>query len=426
MMNSIRRWLVLISGAAFVTCEYSACGDSRRTITGRAAEVTLQVQLQLAPTLAAVARELSWSPGAVPGARVVATRIVTDPTDLPFSDTASTDASGRATFAALALARYSLRVSRALSPRERALAPSLGDTDELVGVSTISLTTERGEVESIVVTAAGGSALVISEVFPSSPVGLNRQQYYVGGYLEIHNNTDSTIALAGKLFLDIFGGYITAPTRPNGCDIFAPIERDFQNVWAQHLYRFPQNTRALMSGATAVLATDGIDHTPFGRAGFFDLTIAAAEFPGSSDVDSPLIPNMINLSPRPLEADGHGWRFKGGRQVWAIANELKVDTLARWTDATFGTILTRVPATALLDLVRYDWDEPMTPGFALCPSAIASSIDPTDAVFLKVEDTLAIHRRVARTLPNGRVVYQRSRNSAADWIAGKATPGVIP
>jgi hypothetical protein len=405
----------------------AACGDARRTITGQNAQFSLRVNVQPSAAITAVGQALAWPPGTVPGARVIATRISSDPSETPSVDTAVADAFGVARFSTLALARYTVRASRTFSAGERVLAaPGLGDAEELVGLSTVLVTADSAIATPIIVTPIGGSALVISEVYPAWPVEPSGQQYYVGGYLELHNNSDTTIALAGKLFLDVWDGYLTAPTRPDGCSIFSAVERDPQNVWVQQLYRFPVDARSLESGQTAVLATDGIDHRPFGRAGFFDLTIAAAEFPGSSDVDSPLVPNMIDLSPRPREADGHGWRFRGGRQYWAIANGLRTDTLARWTDAVFGTILTRVPVSALLDLVRFDFDEPMAPGFALCPSAIAGSVDPSDAVLLRVEDTLAIRRRVSRTLPNGRVIYQRSRNSAADWISGKATPGLVP
>ena len=404
----------------------TACGDGRRTITGREAQYSLRVEAQASTTLAGAGQALSWQDGVVPGARVIATRTVFDASERATADTAITDAAGIARFSTLALARYTIRATRSLTAIERAMAPSLGDTEELVGFSTVAITTDSSVAAQIILTAAGGSSLVISEVFPSWPQEPSGQQYYVGGYFEIHNNSDSTVALARKLFMDVWDGYLTSPNRPNGCSIFAAIEHDPQNVWAQHLYRFPDGARVLLPGETALLATDGIDHRPFGRAGFFDLRIAAVEFPGSSDVDNPLVPNMIDLSPRPLEADGHGWRFRGGRQYWAIASDLKTDSLTRWTDAVFGTVLTRIPVGALLDLVRFNFDEPRTPGFSLCTSAITDNVDPADAVYLKVEDTLAIHRRVARTLPNGRVVYQRSHNSAADWIAGKATPGVIP
>ena len=78
-------------------------------------------------------------------------------------------------------------------------------------------------------------------------------------------------------------------------------------------------------------------------------------------------------------------------------------------------------------LFRSDWDVPNSiPSITFCPSAIAGNIDAADAVLLTVQDTLGIHRKVSRTLPNGRVVYQRSRNSASDWIAGPGTPGKVP
>ena len=118
----------------------------------------------------------------------------------------------------------------------------------------------------------------------------------------------------------------------------------------------------------------------------------------------------------------------GWARVWGLAVALGVDTLPRYVDHAFGRdTRLRVPVSALLDIVRYNWDMPSSnPSIVDCPSPIMSDVDAADAVLLKIQDTLAIHRRVSRTLPDGRVVYQRSRNSAADWITGPGTPGKVP
>ena len=410
-----------------LTSLLASCGDARRTITGRSAAYTLSVRVEASAALASVGPALGWPAGAIPNARVIAARVPDGPQDATNADTAVTDASGTARFSQVAQARYVLRVSRAISVAEQAMAPALQGVSELVGTATITVSGDSALVSRVAVTAVGGSSLLITEVFPSWPAQPSGQQYYYGGYIEIYNNTDSTISLAGKAFLDIQGGYLMGPQRPNGCSIYAPIEHDPLNVWARYVFRFPDDAGALHSGESAVLATDAVDHTRFGGPGFLDLSTAAFEFKGSSDADNPNAKNMRDDAARVFEADGHGFRFRGGRQVWALARELNPDTLTRWIDPVFGGLFTRIAATSLLDLVRYDWDEPnTTPSITFCPSAIAGSIDPSDAVYLKVQDTLAIHRRVARTLPDGRIVYQSSHNSAADWITGRASPGRAP
>ena len=405
-----------------------ACSDGRRTVTGAAAQYALTIRVQPGPSLTAVSQALAWPSAAVPGARVIVDRILTDPLDAPAADTAVTDAQGLVRFTTLALARYTIRVARTFSADERArAATALGDVEELAGVSTVAIVPPAGDTARVQLTGVGGSSLVISEVFPAWPATPSGQQYYYGGYFEIHNNSDTTVPLAKKILLNVHEGYLQSPQRPNGCTIFASIERDPTGVWGTWMYRFPDDARALAPGGHAVVATDAVDHRRFGGPGFFDLSRADYEFRGTADVDNPIVPNMIEVGPRIFVADGHGYRFRGGRQVWALANALDVDTLPRWTDAVFGGVYTRVPAAALLDLVRYDWDVPRSiPSITFCPSAIAGNIDAADAVLLTVQDTLGIHRKVSRTLPSGRVVYQRSRNSASDWIAGPGTPGKVP
>jgi hypothetical protein len=404
-----------------------ACGEGRRSITGAAEQYGLSVRVRPSSGLAAVGQALGWPSGAVPGATVIAERAPADPTDAPSADTVVSDGNGFARFASLSLAHYTLHVTRAFSVNERARAASaLGDADGLVGVATVSITASAGDTVGVELTAVGGSSLVFSEIFPTWPEEPSRQQYYYGGFFEIYNNSDSTVQMAGKLFFDAWQGYLQSPVRPNGCSIFTAIERDPAGLWGYYVYRFPETAKPLPPGGVAVLATDAIDHRQFGGAGFFDLSRADFEFLGTKDVDNPLALNMISVGPRTFVADGHGFRFHGGRSVWGLANPVNMDSLPLFIEQVFGFTYTRIPTAALLDVVRWNWDEPHDPSITDCPSSILSNIDAADAVLLHVEDTLTIQRKVSRTLPSGRVVLQRSRNSAADFSAGRGTPGKVP
>ena len=406
-----------------------ACGDGRRTVTGQSDRYSLTVQVRPGEGLAAVSQALAWPSNGVPGARVIAERVLNESTDAPSTDTVISDAQGVAQFAALAMGRYTLRVARTFSVAERERAEKvLQDVDELVGVVRISLTARLSDTARVELARAGGSSLIFSESFPAWPAGPSGNQYYFGGYLEIVNNSDTSIVLAGKLWFDAHRGYIRSNVHPDGCSFFLAIERDPDGVWTRWLFRFPDTAKPLAPGEAIVLAIDAVDHRPFGRAGFFDLSGADFEFLGTRDVDNPLVPNMINVGPQVYAALGHGWGFSGGRQVWGLANSVDVEALPHWKDVVFGggTYL-RVPTGAILDIVRYNWAEPhFFPDVVDCPSPIFGGVDAADAVLLTIQDTLAIHRKVSRTLPNGRVVFQRSRNSAADWITGRGTPGKVP
>ena len=424
------RCLVLQRSAALAcfAVVFLACGDGRRSLTGEAAPHALTVRVQTSAALAALGKALGWPGQSVPGATVIAERVRIDLSDEATADTALSDSQGFAHFPNLAFALYQLRVARTLSTQERASATdAIGDAETLVGATSVRISAAAEDTIHVALTSSGGSSLVLSEIFPAWPTSPSGQQYYYGGYFEIYNNADTLIRLADKLWIDVYPGYLQSPQRPNGCTIFLPIERDARALWFRFAYRFPPGSKALRPGEAAILVTDAIDHRPFGRSGFFDLSRADFEFRGASDTDNPLVQNMIEVGARTYQGTGHGYRFLGGRQVWALVSSVSVDTLPRWTDPVFGGVYTRIPVGSLLDVVRYDWNVPNSIlDLTFCPSAVASTIDAADAVLLSVEDTLAIKRRVARTRPDGRVVFQRSRNSAADWITGPGTPGKVP
>jgi hypothetical protein len=403
----------------------AAC-DARRTITADDSAYVLIVRATAPEPVATVGAALAWQPGVVPGARMIAVRKSVDPSDMAVVDTVVADASGIARLPGLVRGAYELRMEREFTGEERARASdALGSTDALVGTTAVTLADSESVMLDIPLLPSGGSALLFTEVAPAWPPARNGDQYYFGGYFRITNTSDTLVTLSDKVWFDAHGGYIRSPVVPNGCSYFQSIERDPAGVWTRWVYRFPRDAQPLRPGASVVVATDALDHRAFGGAGFRDLSRAEFEFLGPADVDNPLAANMIDLSPRAY-SDAHGWRFRGGRQVWGLATSVNIDTLPTISrlpfDASQSTWL-RIPRTALLDLVRYNWDVPhFDPLTVDCASPVNGDVDAADAVLLQVEDTLAIHRRISRTLPSGRVVYQRSRNSAADWVAGKATP----
>ena len=405
----------------------SAC-EPRRTITGEAQQLEVVVRVSLSAQAAVVGQALGWPPAAVPDALVHVERVPEDLSEPMVVDTVVSDGLGVARFVGLPAGRYELRALRTFSEDERTRAASaLGDADGLVGRASLQLGSRGTDTLRVDVTLSGGSSLLFTEITPAALPGPSGSQYYEGGYLEIFNNADTTIEIAGKLFFDAYGGYIRSSVHANGCNYFLPMERDPGGVWTRFVYRFPPQAKPLAPGRALVVATDAIDHRVFGGAGFLDLTRADFEFLGPADVDNPLVPNMISVGPQVYNF-GHGWQFRGGRQVWGLANPVDMDSLPRWTDLVFffGTGV-RIPAAALLDIVRYNPNVPrFDPTIVDCPSPILLAIDATEAVLLGIEDTLVIRRRIARTLPDGRVVFQRSRNSAADWIAGPGTPGKVP
>lgn len=425
MRSRDARFLVLLAAVACLGCE------GRRTITSTIAPLGLTVRVHVAADLAAAAQALGWSGTSVPGAVVVAEYTSGDPGRMSV-DTAVTNAVGESRLRDLVEGNYTVRVSRALATGELARASAtLGGVDGLAGVATIAIGPSGGDTVDVELRGVGGSSLVFSEVFGTEPLLGDGGVYYYGSFLEIYNNADTTIALAGKIFFDAVPGYIEGPIW--GCTTFAATQNDPAGLWANFVYRFPATAQPLRPGEQAVIAVDAIDHRQVkNSAGFFDLSRADFEFKGDKDAHNPLAQGMEDIGPRHFEADGHGWRTGGGRQVLGLAEPLDLNQLPLhyypFLPASGALPLIRIPAYALLDVVQWKpFDNNYSSPYRDCPSSVVASVDAAEArTVVSFTDTLTMHRRVSRILPTGRIVLQRSRNSAADWYAAPGTPGKVP
>ena len=330
--------------------------EGRRTITSTVAPLGLTVRVHVTPGLAAAAQALGWTGAAVPGAVVLAERAAVDAGPMTVDSTV-TNTGGASRFNELAEGTYTVRVSRALQSDELARAGALlGSTDALVGVATVSLTVSSKDTVDVELRGVGGSSLVFSEVFGTTPI-LAYSTYDLGNYLKVYNNADTTIALAGKLFVDSYAGYVIGPNVPYSCSTFAAISNDPAGLWAAFIFRFPATAQALKPGEAVLIATDAVGHRQVrNAAGFFDLSGADFEFKGSQDAQNPLARAMIDIGPRRSDPnDGHGWRTHG-RMVVGIAQSLDIDTLPHRFDPILGggQTLVRIPTAAMLDVVSWN------------------------------------------------------------------------
>ncbi|MGI8499141.1 MAG: hypothetical protein ACR2OG_16345 [Gemmatimonadaceae bacterium] len=297
------------------------------------------------------------------------------------------------------------------------------DLVAFVGRVTVTVdSTARQPALELAGTESG--SLLISEIYRDDPPLPNGTFYVFDHYLKIYNNSDTTIALAGKIFFDAFPGWYDA--RPgNDCATWAPYMDDPAGVWADYMYRFPPNSPPLEAGQAVVLASDAIDHRQVNTGpGYFDLSRAQYEFVGGADVRNPLALQMISVGLRdggqPL---GHGWTSYSLREVIGLAEPLNVDTLPKKNDPPFATGLARIPVGALLDVVTYksDFRAPAPE----CPVSVVPAIDAAEAVIGEV-DVRSLHRRVLFTTPQGHALLLRSRNSAADFEVAPASPFSVP
>jgi hypothetical protein len=267
--------------------------------------------------------------------------------------------------------------------------------------------------------------LIISEYHFMSFFRLGIGQYSTGGFLELYNNSDSTIHLDGKLVGRTFDP-VSAHTAP--CDWTAPFRTDPGGIWAREIQRFPGSGQdyPVHPGETVVIATDAIDHREFIDE-LLDLSQADFEFSGPSGPDNPGVPNMIDVGPS-SSGLGHGIIFASFQGIPFLAGALDVEVLpmARFEPWTFD--MPRIPREHLVDVAAFHLPAHEFPGLTWCHPFVHTDFLREAGPHIPREEgwLVSINRKVLFELPDGQLVLQHTRNSAADFYLGERTPGWIP
>jgi hypothetical protein len=272
--------------------------------------------------------------------------------------------------------------------------------------------------------------LVISELYahaPSLPAG---GYYYTGDYIELYNNSDTTIYLDGKVIgvgIVWLRDYVGSPV---GCASMEQWRTDPAGIWSSFFYRFPGTgqTYPLLPGEAAVVATDAIDHRQYLTA-LQDLSAADFEFVGPSDVDNPAVPNMLNIGLREWAPTtvGHGLYFNHINRIIFVADSLDPATLVHDDLPVNDPDHVRIPAAKLLDVFSTvmvpDLEANLTPP---CPELINPKFDRAHARLLDHVPTSTIRRRVLFSGTSGNVILQRTGTSLRDFLTSSPSPGHVP
>lgn len=407
-----------VAAVAIFTAVGCGGGGESHTSTGPGdTRATLSVAVK--GSTSAVFTALGWT-GGVPGADVVVTR---DGSTQNVSGT--TDAQGAATFTNLLPGTYDISAIRLLTSGERTkLAPSDADVDAVVAAGSGFSLAAPGGAQTLTASAGRRGSLVISELERYDLATPDGNFYTFGGFLELHNNADTSIALSGIVVAKGFPGSLDSPNFP--CSLYDSIHNDPDGIWAIDIYRFPDGTPALAPGGTIVLATDAIDHSKI-VAGGLDLSHADFEFRGGgADVDNPSVPNMVALGPNSGDTpSGHGLEWYEVDEVVVVARASDVASLpTQFIPNSQTKKIARLPAATILDVLvsRYALSDPYPP----CAQAVNFAFDHQELHVIGSPDPRSAHRKVAATFADGRPVLLRTKTSSRDFAADKATSGTIP
>ena len=392
----------------------TACGYGDVTVYDVPPAATHDITLVFRAEDAATAELLNWEEGRIPGADV---RIVPeDSTSNSWRFDGTTNGQGAVALDSIPSGRYVASVTRLLDEGERQAATGAGAVafmggrvfrPELIEIS-----------EDIFIQASERGAIVVSE-FAFSIDTEDGRGYIPGGYVELYNNSDSTAYLDGKVIARAFGILYDFPNRP--CSMFEQLRADSRGIYAAAFEMFPGsgNEYPLSAGQTALIAVDGIDHRPFTPHGF-DLSGADFEFRGAGDVDNPAVPNMINIGLRQGTPYGLAWPAGSGELF--VSNPVDVTSLPTAKEPDSPTEYARFPASGILDVAFFSG-----------PASTYPFCHPVVAVFLREHGNwqpsrshgMSMQRRTLLTLPNGQVVLQQTRSTAADFFLGPNSPGGI-
>jgi len=334
--------------------------------------------------------------------------------------TAVSDCEGTVTFERLLPGEHEVSALRLLTEEERGQLPEAErEVNAFAGGRTLRVRAPATEATLLLGAGRPGS-LVISEWSFKRAWSAATGSYSFGGFLELYNNTDTTIYLDGKLIGSGVTGAFDYPKWP--CTAYERFTNDPDGVWNYYLFQFPGSggQYPLSPGETAVIATDAIDHTQYAE-GTLDLSGADFEFIDSGDPDNPRAPNLVSVGPRPC-CLGHGLSYSTLDAVALVADPVDLSQVPR--DFTLpGPEVWRVPAAAVLDVATFRAEGEFS--YPPCKQMVHPRFDRQPAPVPRGYVLISNQRAVVAILP-GRKVLQRTLTSSRDFLLAAPTPSRLP
>ena len=436
---SARTWLralaLLVSASGLLaacqadTARYPVepAGDTTGTDTtdttsgGTVQRATLTLDVLLSVEDSAVARAL----GLPADRRLAGVTVVLRRGASSTSSTAVTDSEGRVQVQDLLPGTYSISILRPLTILEIGRL-DLADRDVTGIGGGLTLDVRPPGAEALLVASAGRrGSLVISEVARGAPRTPSGEFYQFANFLELYNNSDTTIYLDGKTVGKALTGWTEVPSFP--CSNEEPYRLDSLGLWSAWFYRFPGDgdDHALRPGETVVLATDAIDHRTIDPEQP-DLFGAQFEFRGTSDVDNPGARDMLSIGTRDGGTPvGHGLTFHEIYEVVFVADYVDTSSIPTAQPPSYNFPFARIPRDRILDVLTWELVD-FTTTYPSCGPSVHERFDRQRGALLGVGDRRTMQRQVASVLPDGRRILLRTKTSARDFEARAMTPFAVP
>lgn len=406
MLRRTRHSLIPLVGL-FAACDFGDISVADPPPAPSTAEVVLHVRAEEPEATA----PFGWSDARVPAAPVT---LVPEDTTREKRWEGTTDSDGTITFDAVPLGRYVARVVRPLSLEEFEAAER--EFGGFAGMATVEVESAREEAELTVLTSRR-RGIVLSEYYDSFSLSRSGAEYDVGDFLEVYNNSDTTVYLDGLMVGKAFE--IGFDVQPRPCSMFEHLRNDPGGVWARYFHQFPGsgNHYPLDPGEVAVIATQAIDHREYAEAEP-DLSDADFEFRGGPD--NPAVPDLrdVGLAPWP-----GGLEFGILSGVPFFAEAVNVEDLPLDREPDTGREYVRFGAEAVVEVSSFVLVA-NSRGAPPCPQLVHRSFDRGYGEVVPLgEYEISSQRTVLLILPNGQAVLQDTDWSRLDFRWSERTPG---
>lgn len=350
--------------------------------------------------------------------------------------TTATAADGTVRFDNLLDGVYQLSVERKLTATElQRLSPDDREASVFAGGNGVVLSPPASKSLDLPLVAARRGSLIISEIWPFQIGAATNTNYGLGTYIEVYNNSDTTIYLDGALItttpLALHGGWPDYPC--SEYNVAARMDSLYLRV-SSGGNQFPGSGRdyPVPPGEGRVVAQDALDHT-VASPGTDQVDLSKAQFENygsEADTDNPFSVNMIRRTTS-FGVFGRGTIYNTSNIAYVLLRAGAWEALEPTTIiGTFGTPpatgnpfdVYRIPREYVLDVAGFLTD-PLTPGYGnssgvRCSPFMSPAFERAPAPLFNVRLPVAISRKSLGRTAAGNEILQRTRTSERDFVQG--------